>query len=352
VAEATLSTRTLNRALLARQLLLERSEAGLVEAVESIGGLQTQYAPSAYVGLWSRLADFQRDSLTQALHDKSVVQATLMRSTIHIVSTRDFPCLAAAIRRGRREWWTRVAKNELGDLDMDEVVERLRYHFASGLSKAGDLAAALAADGYPPVAWNGVGMWVDLVRVPPSGTWEKRRADRYATARDWLGVAQSSEEEGLDLLVRRYLGAFGPASVADLAAWSGLPVGFLRPALSHIELRRFLDEQGGELIDLPSAPLPDTDTPAPVRFLPTWDATLLVHARRTQILPEQYRPLVFNTKTPHSFATFLVDGAVAGTWRYEGRGIKLEPFAKLSKRVIAELHEEAERLARFHTEGR
>jgi len=118
----------------------------------------------------------------------------------------------------------------------------------------------------------------------------------------------------------------------------------------RLRLRHFRDERGGELLDLPRAPLPDPETPAPVRFLPTWEATLLVHARRTQILPETYRPLVFNTKTPHSVPTFLVDGAVAGTWRYEKGRIRLEPFAPLPRVVRRELEDESERLAAFHTD--
>ena len=122
----------------------------------------------------------------------------------------------------------------------------------------------------------------------------------------------------------------------------------IRPALERLSLRRFLDEQGKELVDLPRAPLPDPDTPAPVRFLPVWDATLLVHARRTQILPEEYRPRVFNVRTPNSVNTFLVDGQVAGTWRYEKGRVNLKPFGRLPKAVRKELDEEAERLAAFH----
>jgi hypothetical protein len=120
--------------------------------------------------------------------------------------------------------------------------------------------------------------------------------------------------------------------------------------VARLRLRRFTDEEGSELLDLPRAPLPDPETSAPVRFLPTWDATLLAHARRTQILPERYRPLVFNTKTPHSVPTFLVDGAVAGKWNYEKGRIRLEPFGRLASGVRRELEEEAERLASFHVD--
>jgi hypothetical protein len=155
-------------------------------------------------------------------------------------------------------------------------------------------------------------------------------------------------EEGVELLVRRYLGAFGPARTADAAAWAGLPAADVADVVERIRVRRFRDEEGRQLVDLPRAPLPPADTPAPVRFLPTWDATLLTHARRTQILPERYRPLVFDTKTPHSSPTFLVDGAVAGTWRYENGRVDLRPFDPLPRAARRELEDEAARLAAFH----
>jgi hypothetical protein len=346
VTERVLSTRELNRALLARQLLLERSKLPLVRAVERVGGLQTQYAPSGYVSLWSRLADFRREALTEALERRRVVQATLMRATIHIVSARDFELFTAGIRKGRRRWWTRVQRH--GGVDMDRAARFLRGHLRDGPRRQAELAELLQAEGFSRMAWSGAGMWIDLVRVPPSGTWERRRADLYALAEDWLGRATATEAQGLEHLVRRYLGGFGPASVNDLANWAGLPLTTLRPVVGRLPMRRFRDESGGELIDLPRAPLPDPETPVPVRFLPTWDATLLVHARRTQILPEAYRSQVFDTKTPHSVPTFLVDGAVAGKWRYEKGRVRLEPFGRLTREKRRDLEEEAERLAEFH----
>ncbi|HKX25768.1 MAG TPA: crosslink repair DNA glycosylase YcaQ family protein, partial [Actinomycetota bacterium] len=189
---------------------------------------------------------------------------------------------------------------------------------------------------------------LDLIRVPPSGTWESRRADLYARADDELGRSKATEAGGLELLVKRYFGGFGPASLNDLASWAGLPVASLRSVVEGLPMRRFRDEHDGELLDLPRQPLPDPDTPAPPRFLSTWEAALLVHARRTQVLPEDYRPLVFNTKTPHSVPTFLVDGAVAGTWRYERGKVRLEPFAPLPRPVRREVEDEAQALAAFH----
>jgi hypothetical protein len=348
VADRVLSTRQLNRALLARQLLLERSPLPLVRALERVAGLQAQYAPSAYIGLWTRLRDFRRDALTAALHRRRAVQATLMRQTIHVVAAGDYPLLAEAIREPRRAWWRRVHGRQAEGVDMDKVAALLREHLAGGPRRQAELTALLADEGFPAVAWSGAGLWLDLVRVPPSGTWEQRRADLYGLADDWLGGRKATPAEGLEHLVRRYLGGFGPASAQDTASWTGLPVTTVRPVLERVGVRRFRDEQGRELFDLARAPLPDPETPAPVRFLPTWDATLLVHARRTQILPEPYRGLVFSTRTPHSVGTFLVDGAVAGSWRHERGRVRLEPFGPLDRQARRDLEQEAERLAAFH----
>jgi Winged helix DNA-binding domain len=298
-----------------------------------------------YIGLWSRLADFERDALTQALERRSVVQGTLMRVTIHLVSARDYPLLAEGVREKRREGWVKAHGGRVDGRKVAAAALKAQALLAEGPRRRKELMAALAADAS---TWNGVGMWIDLVRAPPSGTWERRSADMYALADDWLGASEATAEQGLELLVRRYLGGFGPGSLKDLASWAGLPPVVLAPAVERLKLRRFRDERGGELLDLPRAPLPEGETPAPVRFLPTWDATLLVHARRTQILPERYRPRVFNVKTPQSVSAFLVDGRVAGTWKHERGRVRTEPFERLSPAVQRELDDEAERLSAFH----
>jgi hypothetical protein len=345
-AARTLTERDLNRALLARQLLLERARTPLPRALERVGGLQAQYAPSMYIGLWSRLQGFERDDLTRALERRTVVQGTLMRATIHLVSARDYWPLAVAIRRSRREWWLRAHPGGPSAREMAALASRLRRQLGDGSLRRADVDRLL---GKGSVGTNGVGLWLDLVRVPPSGTWERRRADLYAAAEHWLGAAEPGWEEAVEHLVRRYLRGFGPASRNEIADWAGLRVKDVAPALKRLRLRRFRTDGGEELLDLPRAPLPDPETPAPVRFLPTWDATLLVHARRTGILPERYRPLVFDTKTPHSTATFIVDGTVAGNWRYERGQVRLEPFERLDPASRRELRQEAERLAAFHS---
>ena len=351
MTERVLSTRELNRALLARQFLLERSRQSLPSTLERVAGLQTQYAPSGYIGLWSRVENFRRPSLTKSLEQKRAIQASLMRVTIHMVSARDYVLFSAGIREATRKWWLSIQRHAVEAADMKKVAALLRKHLENGPLRQAELVKLTMEAGWPRIAWSGAGLWLDMVRVPPSGTWERRRADLYGLAEGWIGpLDTATEEEGLEHLLTRYLRGFGPATLNDAANWAGLPVAKLRPVSERQRLRRFRDEQGKELLDLMRAPLPDPATPAPVRFLSTWDATLLVHARRTQILPEKYRKLVFHTKTPHSVPTFLVDGAVAGTWRYEGGKLNLNPFAPLSKPTLRELKEEAERLAAFHAD--
>jgi hypothetical protein len=340
-AEPVLTQRELNRALLARQMLLERAKAPLPRAVERMGGVQAQYAPSSYIALWSRVEGFQREALTRALERRSLVQATVLRGTIHIVSRRDFWPWRAAVRAGDERWlrrvrpWATPRRTTAANL-------KLRRALADGPRRAEDLIAAVGKD-----AWLAAD--VDLVRVPPSGTWGRRRADLYALAEDWVGPDDADEETGRELLVRRYLAAFGPATVADIRSWSRLNREETEGALERIGPRFFRDENGALLVDLPRTPLPDAETPAPPRFIPTWDAILLVHARRTGVLPEDFRPRIFNTKLPFSMHTFLLDGQVSGGWRYENGRIQLQPFRKLTGAEQRELEPERERLVAFHS---
>ena len=342
MAERTLTQRELNRALLARQLLLERVRLPIPKALERMGGIQNQYAPNGYIRLHSCLEGFRRDDLTRALERRSVVQASLMRATIHLVSKRDFWPLAVAVRAAQRQWWLRVRRPPPKVSELEKGASELRALLAKGPCTHEELAKVVGRD------WGRVGPWLELVRVPPAGTWEQRRAHLYQTAETWLGPEDVSPDDALDHLVRRYLGAFGPAPVADLASWAKIKPREVAPALERVRLRRFRDEWGKEFVDVPGAPLPDPETPAPVRFLPTWDAVLLVHARRTGVLPEEYRRLVFNTRTPHSVGTFLVDGSVAGTWRYEGGRLETMPFRRLARSTLREVREEANRLAELY----
>jgi hypothetical protein len=342
-AARVLRTRELNRAMLSRQLLLRRVRSTLPRTLERMAGLQAQYAPSMYIGLWSRLEGFERAHLTTALEHASVVQGTLMRTTIHLVSAGDYWPFATGIGDARRRSWLRAQRPPLDPDELDSAAARLRAELQRGPLKRKEIDDLIG-----PRMRAAAVIWLDLVRVPPSGTWERRRADIYADAERWLRPVRTSASEGVELLVKRYLGGFGPAAPKDIANWAGLPLATIRPVLERLRLRRFVTGKGEELLDLLRAPLPDPDTPAPARFLPTWDAVLLAHARRAGILAEEYRPLIFNTRMPQSLATFLVDGSVAGLWRYERGGVRLEPFKPLSRAARRELEEEGERLSAFH----
>jgi hypothetical protein len=341
--ERVLSARELNRAVLARQLLLTRADVSIPKALERIGGIQAQYAPSMYIGLWSRLVDFDRAKLTRALERRLVVQGTLLRSTIHLVSAGDYWPLAAAVCDGRRAWWLRVHGDSANERELLDAADRVRSPLHDGPARRAEIEQLIGKR-----LFAGVGLWTHLVRVPPSGTWERRRADLYHVAERWLGEPNVTDDEAAAHLVRSYLRGFGPASPNDIAAWAGIPVSYITPALDRLSLRHFRSENGDALVDLPRAPLPAPDTPAPPRFLPNWDATLLAHCRRARTLPEEHRPKVFNTKTPQSVPTFLVDGSVAGAWRYADGRIRLDPFVPIRQDDRRQLERQAERLAAFH----
>jgi CRP-like cAMP-binding protein len=334
-----MTQRRLNRSLLARQGLLEPFDLPVPQVLERVGGLQAQYAPSMYIGLWSRMRSFSRDELTRALADRQVAQGTLLRGTIHLVAAADYWWFAAAVRDSLRA----ALQRELSAGAIQRRADRLRTALADRPLRQAEIDELVGRD-----ARRWMNLFLDLVRVPPSGTWQRRRADVYADATAWLGPGEVSTAGAIDFLVRRYLAGFGPATRADIASWCGLPVRTVTAALQRLDHLVLEGPGGTTLVDLPGAPLPDPDHPVPVRFLPTWDATLLTHARRTQLLPEQHRPKIFSTKTPHSFPTVLVDGAVAGTWRYAGGRVELTEFDPLPPRVRRSVEEAAEVLAAFH----
>src|SRR6185503_17305711 len=279
--------------------------------------------------------------------DRSVIQATLLRVTIHMVSRREYWRYALGVREARRVQWRRTfgrltETSGASETEMERSAEELRVALLEGpktVKELGDLAKGFVGTR---------GLWVDLVRVPPSGTWQRRKADRLALAEAWVGPPDATEAEGLTHLVRAYLRAFGPATWSEIASWAGIAASAAKTAGDDLHLRRFRDEQGRELVDLLDAPLPDPDTPAPVRFLPHWDANLLVHARRTGLLPEPFRPRVFSTKNPFSVGTYLVDGSVAGAWSLRNGKVELDAFAETTAQVQREIEQEREALEAFH----
>ena len=340
-----LTSLDLRRAVMARQLLVARAAMDIPSMLEAVAGLQSQYAPTMYVGCWSRLAAFRRGDLTADLERRRVVQATLMRSTIHLVSAGDYWPLVRAIRRSRRDWWLRTH----GVRDDTAAIEAAAMRVRAALEEHGQLTRkeldAVAGRGL----FDGATVFLDLVRVPPSGTWERRRADLYALAETWVGPEPDLDDDvAIDHLVRRYLTGFGPATVNEIAGWAGTTAGEIAPSLERLPLRRFRAEDGKALVDLPDMPIPsgDDDSDAPVvRFIGTWEALLLVHARRAVILREEDRPRIFSNRTPHSFNTFLVDGVVEGTWRYDDGAIELTPWRDLTGPVVTAVQTEATALA-------
>src|SRR6185295_10300689 len=253
----------------------------------------------------------------------------------------DYWPLALAIREGRRKWWRQATKRTI---DMDAAARTAREALASGPLKRAELEALVGKD-----AFHGLGLWLDMVRVPPSGTWDRRRADLYGLAEQWIAPRRKvSEAAGLRLLLTRYLQAFGPANVADAAKWAGVPRARMEPIAAAMDLVTYRDEAGGVLVDLSDAVLTDPDVPAPVRFLPTWDATLLTHCRHAGILPEQFRQAIFHTKNPQSVGTVLVDGAVAATWAWRADQVEVAELARLTAKQRKEVGAEADRLAAFY----
>lgn len=346
----------LNRATLARQLLLEPATGmDAVEAVERIGALQAQEPASPYVALWTRLADFDPAALRAAFADHRLVKGTLMRVTVHAVSRRDYrhylPAVLPMLRAVRR--WdppgVEAAPIEAAAAALLEFAREPR----TGVELRDEAGRLTGAPGEE--AWWRIRRHVPFLHVPADLPWSFGPRSRLIDARRPLGgETLASEEQGTVHLARRYLAAFGPASLADMGNWSGLTVTRLRPATSALDaagvLARFQDEAGRELLDLHDAPRPDAATPAPPRFLPMWDSLLLAHADRTRVLPAAYRPAVIG-RNGDVLPTFLVDGRVAGLWWPERDAattrIVLEPFGTLSRRDRRALDAEGARLAEF-----
>ena len=333
----TLTLRELNRATLARQLLLERRRLTVVPALERVAGLQAQSAPATYVGLWTRLDGFRREALERSLHSGAAVRAVLMRGTIHLVSRADHALFGSAV--GPAPWIraesaalaaplaTTVAEFGREPRTRAEILDWLRS--AHGVDHDG-------GDGF----WYALREAAQLAHAAEAGLWRAPAPTRYVL-RDY---ERHDAERARAVLVRRYLAAFGPATRADIAEWSGLRVRDIEPALDSLEpLRRFADERGRELLDLPRAPLPSGDTPAPVRFLPRFDNLVLSHADRTRVVADEHRKVVIHGGGMVE-ATFLVDGVVAGLWKVEQGRVRVEPFAPLPRAWRREVEDEAARL--------
>ncbi len=361
-----LTHRALNRALLARQGLLSRWELPVVDVVESIGALQGQYWPALPVALWTRMRDFRTEDLYRALEERRLVVGTLIRGTLHLVSAGEHPSYAAVVEASGNADWRRTAgaappemevlRSELlmyaqsvprSVEDLVGFIESWIAEHPTGLDEA-ELALQRS------FKWRPFRSWVAFVRAPADGRWGPR-APAAQMAAPCLPPAWPGPEEGLAAVVRCHLRAFGPAAAEDVAGWIGWRTPAVREALGRFgsEVVRFEDEAGRVLYDLPGAPRPDPDVPAPVRLLPWFDSVLLAYAprHRARILPDAYRDRVYVRANLQWLPTFLVDGLVAGTWSIEAQRRKatlsLRPFSWLERPVRDLLLEEAERLLRF-----
>ncbi|MGH2921486.1 MAG: winged helix DNA-binding domain-containing protein [Gaiellaceae bacterium] len=310
----------------------------MTRALERVAGLQAQWEPAPPLGLWARLEGFRAEELDQALARRTAVRATLMRATIHLVSSRDYlrfhPALLPMLQRKWRQHRSRVPE----DPELEKLAGRI-LAAAAEPRRAGELKPLLEPDDELGTRWFRIRHHVPLIRL----------GLRYVAAEAWLGRPFAPVEEGLRHLVRRYLAAFGPATTSDVAAWSGLQVAELREELDRMRLRRFRDEQGRVLYDLQRAPLPPADVPAPPRLLPRFDSLILSHADRTRVVSEEHRRLVI--KGGEVDPVLLVDGFVAGRWRREGKRIELEPFVPLRRSELNAIRAESDALARWLLRG-
>jgi hypothetical protein len=358
VERPVLTLRQLNRAMLARQLLLERARIGIVPAVERLAALQAQWSPSPYIALWSRLEHFRREKLWSAIERHEVIRARLMRGTLHLVSARDFYAYAVATQDLQRGAWNRlqvgrgVDPNKVAALAIafarqprpkEDVLEHIQKRIGGGLGGP-----------FSWLVWRFVSAHADLVTAPPGGHWEYGGTDApYVAARHWIASGERpAEEDALERLVRRCLGAFGPATLADVAKFAGQVPPRVRPAIERIApaLRTFSDEDGRLLYDLPRAPRPDGEIAAPVRFLPRYDELLIGYQHRDRVIAPAFRRAVYS-KNAIVEAVVMVDGFAAGTWaltRAKSEAVlRVAPFARLRPRDRQAVEAEANGLLAF-----
>jgi hypothetical protein len=354
-----LSQRALNRATLARQMLLERRKATVTHAIEKLAGLQAQAPNPPYIGLWSRLEGFRREQLTEALKKRRVVRMSTMRATLHLMAASDAlawrPLLEPVHQRGLQG---SSHARALEGIDRAAVVKAGWALLREGSLTSAELGQALALqwkDREPASLAALIRNNVPLVHLPPAGSWNSHLSAQLQPIAEWLGepaagVAPATQDD----LLLRYLAAFGPATLADAGAWSGLTGWKAVAERLQPQLRTFIGEQGQELFDLPRAPRPGPDVPAPPRLVAEWDNLLLSHADRSRVMSEAHRTRVFSVNGIVR-GTVLLDGFVAGTWKIEraknAATVVLEPFSRWSQADRLAVQEEAMRLLAFAADG-
>ncbi|CAH1199291.1 hypothetical protein PAECIP111893_01297 [Paenibacillus plantiphilus] len=352
--EKVLRSRALNRALLERQCLLRRSSLTALELIERLVGIQSQTPNPPYFALWSRLTDFSQDELAELIIDRQAVRIALMRSTIHLVTASDCLSLRPLLHAVQTRALNGAYGKQLAGLDVQAIAEAGRAlveEYPRTYNELGTLLQKQWTNCSTEALAGVVRTEVPLVQVPPRGLWGVSGQAVHTSSEAWLGQPL---EDGytVDKLILRYLGAFGPATVKDMQVWSGLTR--LREAVDRLlqlqQLRSFKDENENELLDLPDAPLPDPDIPAPPRFLGEFDNMLLSYGDRTRIMADHYRPRVF-TRNGIIRAAVLIDGYVRGIWKIERQRsaavLTIELFEPLARQDRVALQEEGERLLRF-----
>ncbi len=351
MADDVLDLRTLGRATLARQLLLERADVGAVDAVARVGGLQAQEARPAFAGLWNRVADFDRQQLLGALSDRTVVRATAFRATLHLLTADDLVAFRASLDPVMARAM-KVLGAKADALDLPAVLEAAEHLLAEAPARFDDLRPRLQAQ-FPDVDERALGYAVrtrlPLVMVPGDDRWGFAANAPVTPAAPFLGTSLAPGDRA-PALAARYLAAFGPASAADFQTWSGLTGA--KQLLESVDppLRRFRDDQGHQLFDLDEAPRPDPDTPAPVRFLPEFDSLVLAHADRRRVVADEHRAGLV-TKNLRVKAAVLLDGTVVGTWstsrRKDVATLELTPLRRLTKKVVGSLEPEGRAVLAF-----
>jgi hypothetical protein len=337
------SQRELNRWTLARQLLMERADLDAVGAIERLAGMQAQYSPSPYVGLWSRLRGFRREELEADLMEGRVVKATLMRGTLHLVSARELDCYRVASRYPNHVWTQGLQRLRESGVDVDALREEMLAVLRERPLKKAELQERFRHRIPPELPdWTAFSVLVvvgAVVNAPEDARFGHFAGSRYRPA----PPGETSPEAGMRRVVEAYLAAFGPASRGDLAQWLGRPVAAFAEQLDSLDLVAFRSPDGRTLLDLPAAPRPDPGVPAPARFLPKWDNLLLAYTRRERVLPEAHRRTLIR-KNGDVLPTFLVDGLVAGWWEAPLRGrasLTLTPLVPLARRARREVEREA-----------
>lgn len=347
----TLSVRALNRATLARQMLLAREPIPVSEAVGRLCGMQAQEPKPPFLGLWTRLDGFQASDLHSALHDRELVRATMMRATLHLVTSADYTAFRTAMQP-MLDGGLRVLGDRAKGLDLERVVPAARS-LLQGEPLTFNEIRALLQQQFPDVNDRALGyavrLCVPLVMVPTEDRWGFPRTSRFTLADSWLDLGPDAKN-AVDELMLRYLAAYGPASAADAQTWSGLSS--TGEALERLRprLRTFTDDKGRVLFDLPEAPRPDEAVPAPARFLPEFDSLVLAHSDRRRVIADDHRPML-TTKNLRVRAVFLWDGFARGIWETEYKRkvatLRMRPFEALPRTAVKELKAEGEAMLRF-----